>query len=94
MKVTDENGLSCSMMERLLTNRVAGQFVFQPLRPDRPARSAFSLCIMTLALGCTVSPICTSNSTGELSLMECSHPALLVHVVSNFQEGGYSCEEN
>ena len=86
-------GGSCSMMikamntitkERLLTNRVAGQFVFQPLPPDRPARSTFGLCILTLALGCTMSPICTSNSTGELLLMECSHPALPVAVVSEF----------
>ena len=58
VKVTDENGLlSCSMMikatntmkERLLTNRVASQFVFQPLPPDRPARSSFSLCVLALA---------------------------------------------
>ena len=59
VKVTDEDGfLSCSMMinamntsmkERLLTDRVAGQFVFQPLPLDRPARSSLSLCILTLA---------------------------------------------
>ena len=59
VKVFDENGLlSCSMMvkamntimkERLLTNCVAGQFVFQPLPPDWPARSTFSLRILTLA---------------------------------------------
>ena len=59
----------------------------------------FSFCIQTgqrdrlSAFGSWI-PICTSNSTCELSLMECSHPALLVDVVSNFPEGGYSCEEN
>ena len=40
VKVTEEDGL---------TNRVAGQFVFQPLHLDRPARSSFSLCTLTLA---------------------------------------------
>ena len=30
--------------------------VFQPLHPDRPARSTLSLCILTLALGCHDEP--------------------------------------
>ena len=42
VKVTDESG-------PLLTNRVARQIVLQALPPDRPARSTFSLCILTLA---------------------------------------------
>ena len=46
------------------------------------ARSSFSLCIPTLALCCTLSPICTSNSTGKVSLMECGHPGICVDVVS------------
>ena len=41
VKVTDEDGL---------TNRVASQFVLQPLPLDRPARSSFSFCILTLVL--------------------------------------------
>ena len=56
VKVTDENGLlSYSMvikaMNTIMGERlcVAGQFAFQPLLRDRPARSSFSLCILTLA---------------------------------------------
>ena len=96
VKVTDENGLlSCSLMikamntimkERLLTNRLASQFVFHPLPPDRPA----SLCILTLA------PILHLNSTSETVTDEMRSPwNLRIDVVSKCsQEFDHSREEN
>ena len=51
VKVTDEDVLLC------WTNRVADQLL--SVRPDRPAKSAFSFCIQTLTLHCTMSPIST-----------------------------------
>ena len=70
VKVTVEDGpLSRGMMIKAISTLMK-----ETLPIAWPVNLCFSLCILTLALGCTMSPLCTVNFTIEVSLMECGLP--------------------